>query len=106
MQLNHTRGASMGCITDASLIPSHDIYKNHYGGRRVKVTRLATGALHWPQRGSEARSGTNSEEAAHQLAAASRFKPRAGTPRDIWGNSMQLGLESNNLKTRRRVLGL
>jgi hypothetical protein len=45
MRLNHTRGASMGHVADASLAPSRDVYGNHYGGRRVKATRRDTG--HW-----------------------------------------------------------
>jgi hypothetical protein len=45
MRLNHTRGASMGHVADASLALSHDVYGNHYGGRRVKATRRDIG--HW-----------------------------------------------------------
>jgi hypothetical protein len=45
MRTNHTRGASMGHIADASLISSHDVYWNHYGGRRVKA--MGQNASHW-----------------------------------------------------------
>jgi hypothetical protein len=45
MRINHTRGASMGLNADASLVPSADIGRNHYGGRRVKVTGRDIG--HW-----------------------------------------------------------
>jgi hypothetical protein len=45
MRLNHTRGASMGHVADASLAPSRDVYGNHYGGRRVKATGRDIG--HW-----------------------------------------------------------
>jgi hypothetical protein len=45
MRLNHTRGASMGLITDASLLSSPDISWNHYGDRRVEVTGQDAG--HW-----------------------------------------------------------
>jgi hypothetical protein len=41
MRLNHTRGASMGRVADASPVSLHDVYRNHCGGRRVKVTRWA-----------------------------------------------------------------
>jgi hypothetical protein len=41
MRLNHTRGTSMGRVADTSLISLHDVYRNHCGGRRVKVTRRA-----------------------------------------------------------------
>jgi hypothetical protein len=82
MRLNHMRGASMRHVADASLATSRDIYGNHYGDRRVKMTRLATGALRWPPRGSKTRSGASSKEAAHRLVAASRVKPRTGMSRD------------------------
>jgi hypothetical protein len=38
MRINPPRGASMGLNADASLVPSADVGRNHYGGRRVKVT--------------------------------------------------------------------
>jgi hypothetical protein len=79
MRLNHMRGASMGHVTDASLATSCDIYGNHYGDRKVKMTRLVTGALCRPQQGSKTRDGTSSKEAAHRLAAASRVTPGART---------------------------
>jgi hypothetical protein len=41
MRLNRARGASMGRVTDASPVSLHDVYRNHCGGRRVKVTRWA-----------------------------------------------------------------
>jgi hypothetical protein len=42
MRVNHTCSISMGHITDASLISSRDVLWNHYGDRRVKVTRQDT----------------------------------------------------------------
>jgi hypothetical protein len=48
MRINHTRGISMGHIADASLISSHDVLWNHFGGRRVKMTRQDATALRWP----------------------------------------------------------
>jgi hypothetical protein len=76
MRINHTRGVSIGHIADASLISSHDVFWNHYGRRRVKVTRRDTAALRRPQRGIKTRSGASSQGAAHRLAAARR--PPAG----------------------------
>jgi hypothetical protein len=77
MQLNRTRGASMGRVADASSVPLHDVYRNHCGGQRVKVTTLATGALRRPPRGNKTRSGASSLEAARRLAApaGSRLEP-------------------------------
>jgi hypothetical protein len=72
MQLNRTRGASMGRVADACLVSLHDVYRNHCGGRRVKMTRPATGALRRPPRGNKTRGGASSQEAARRLAAASR----------------------------------
>jgi hypothetical protein len=74
MRFNHTRGVSMGCDTDASPASLRDVCQNHCGDRRVKMTRLATGALRRPPRGNKTRSGANSQ-AQH---AGSR--PSAGPP--------------------------
>jgi hypothetical protein len=106
MRLNHMRGTSMQCVADASLVPSCDVYRNHYSGQRVKVTRLATGALCRPQHGSKARSSTSSEEAANRLAAASRVKPGAGTSRDGRRNSARLDLEAEGIRAKPEILGL
>jgi hypothetical protein len=69
MRINHTSGVSMGHFADASLVSSRDVHWNHYGGRIVKMRRLATGALRRP-RGIKTRDGTSSEGAAHRLATA------------------------------------
>jgi hypothetical protein len=61
MRFNRTRGALMGHDTDASPILLHDVYRNHCGGRRVKMTRPATGALCRPPRGNKTRSGAISK---------------------------------------------
>jgi hypothetical protein len=53
MQFNHTRGVSMGRIADASPASLRDVYRNHCGGQRVKVTKLATGTLRRPPRGNK-----------------------------------------------------
>jgi hypothetical protein len=66
----------MGHFADASLISSRDVLWNHYGGRRVKMTRQDAGALRRPQHGIKTRSGTSSEGAAHRLAIAEQ--PPAG----------------------------
>jgi hypothetical protein len=93
MQLNRTRVASMGRVADASPVLLHDVYRNHCGGRRVKMTRPATGALCRPSRGNEARSGTSSKEAALRLAAASRVTPGTGSSRDSQRNSAKCNLK-------------
>jgi hypothetical protein len=76
----------MGHVVDASLILSRDVLWNHYGGRRVKMTRQDAGALRRPQRGIKTRSGTSSEggsaPAYDRQAAASWIGPGAGTSRD------------------------
>jgi hypothetical protein len=90
MRINHTCGISMGHFADASLISSRDILWNHYGGRRVKMTRQDTGALRRLQCGIRTRSGTSSEGAAHWLATTEQ--PPAG-----------LNLEPAHLKTARGV---
>jgi hypothetical protein len=66
----------MGHVADAGLISSCDVLWNHYGGRRVKMTRQDAGALRRPQWGIKTRSGTSSEGAAHRLATAKQ--PPAG----------------------------
>jgi hypothetical protein len=66
----------MGHVADASLISSRDILWNHYGGRRVKMTRQDAGALRRPQRGSKTQSGTSSKGAAYRLVTAKQ--PPAG----------------------------
>jgi hypothetical protein len=77
MRMNHTHGALMGHITDASLISSRDVLWNHYGDRRVKVTRQVTGALRLPQRGIKTQRGTSSKGAAYRLTTAKQ--PLAGS---------------------------
>jgi hypothetical protein len=61
MRINHTHGISMGHIIDASFISSCDIFWNHYGDRRVKVTRQDAAALRWLRRRGGTRSGTSSK---------------------------------------------
>jgi hypothetical protein len=72
MRFNHTHGVSMGRDADASPASIRDVCRNHCSGRRVKMTRLATGALRRPPRGNKTRSGASSQAAARRLAAASR----------------------------------
>jgi hypothetical protein len=92
--INHTRGVSMGHIADASLISSRDVLWNHYGGRRVKMTRQDTAALRQPRRRDRPRSGTSSKEAASRLATAkqplaglnlepARLETAGGVPHDL-----------------------
>jgi hypothetical protein len=66
-----------------------------YGGddSKVKMTRLATGALRRPLRGSKTRSGAISEKAACRLVAASRVVSGAGSSRDGWRNYAKHNLE-------------
>jgi hypothetical protein len=78
----------MGHVADVCQSAPHDDLGSYDGGdSEVKMTRLATGALRQPQRGSEIQSGTSSKEAVHWLAAASRVKPGAGMSRDGWRSS-------------------
>jgi hypothetical protein len=73
----------MGDVADVCPSAPHDDLGSYDGGdSEVKMTRLATGALRRPQRGSKTRSGTSSKEAARRLAAASWVKPGAGMSRD------------------------
>jgi hypothetical protein len=94
MRVNHTRGISMGHITDASLISSRDVFWNHYGDRRVKVTRQDATTLRWLRRRDGTRSGTSSKGAAHRLATArqplagsdlepAHLETAGGVPRDL-----------------------
>jgi hypothetical protein len=67
----------MGHVADVYQSTPHDDSGSYDGGdSEVKTTRLATGALHRPQRGIKTRSGTSSQGVAHRLAAARR--PPAG----------------------------
>jgi hypothetical protein len=73
----------MGHVVDVCQSAPHDDSGSYDGGdSEVKMTRLATGALRRPQRGSKTQSGTSSKKAACRLAAASRVKPGTGTSRD------------------------
>jgi hypothetical protein len=72
MRFNRTCGVPMGRDADASSASLHDVYQYHCGGRRVKMTRQVTGALHRPPCGSKTRGGASSQEAARRLAASSR----------------------------------
>jgi hypothetical protein len=66
----------MGHVADICQSTPHDDFGSYDGGdSEVKMTRLATGALRRPPRGSKTQSGASSKEAARQLAAASRVKP-------------------------------
>jgi hypothetical protein len=84
----------MGHFADASLISSRDVLWNHYGGRRVKMTRQDAGALCRPQHGIRTQSGTSFEGAAHRLVTAeqppagsdlepARLETAGGVPRDL-----------------------
>jgi hypothetical protein len=84
----------MGQITNVGLALPHDVLWNHCRDRRVQVTRQVTGALHRPQRGIRARSGTSSKGAAYRLATArqvpagsdlepARLETAGGVPRDL-----------------------
>jgi hypothetical protein len=95
MRFNRTRGVSTGRDVDASPASLRDVRRNHCGGRRVKMTRLVTGALCRPLRGNKTQSGTSSQEAARRLAAprlavASRATTGAGSSRDGRRNSARL----------------
>jgi hypothetical protein len=58
----------MGCVANiCQSTPRDDSGSYDGGGSEVKMIRLATGALHRPQRGIRTRSGTSSEGAAHRL---------------------------------------
>jgi hypothetical protein len=73
----------MGHVADVCQSTSYDDSGSYDGGdSEVKMTRLATGALHRPQRRSKTRSGRSSKEATCRLTAASRVLPGAGTSRD------------------------
>jgi hypothetical protein len=75
----------MGHVADVCQSTPHDDSGSYDGGdSEVKMTRLATGALRRPQRGSKTQSGTISKEAACWLTTASRVNPGAGTSRDGW----------------------
>jgi hypothetical protein len=98
MRINHTCVISMGHFADASLISSRDVLWNHYGGRRVKMTRRDAGALHRPQRGIKTQSGTSSKGAAYRLATTRRppdglnpepacLEMAGGAPRDLASKS-------------------
>jgi hypothetical protein len=88
----------MGHVADVCQSTPHDDSGSYDGGdSKVKMTRLATGALRRPQRRSKTRSGTSSKEAAHWLATAGRVKSGAGTSRDGRRNSTGPGLETSNL---------
>jgi hypothetical protein len=73
----------MGRVADVCQSTPHDDPGSYEGGdSEVKMTRPATGALRWPQRGSKTRGGTSSKEVAPRLMAASWVAPGAGMPRD------------------------
>jgi hypothetical protein len=85
----------MGHVADVYQSTPHDDLGSYDGGdNEVEMTRLATGALHQPQRGIKARSGTGSEEAARRLATVkrppagldlepARLETAGGVPRDL-----------------------
>jgi hypothetical protein len=67
----------MGHVADVYQSAPHDDSGSYDGGdSKVKMTRLDTGALRWPQRGIKARSSTSSKEATYRHAAAEQ--PPAG----------------------------
>jgi hypothetical protein len=95
----------MGHVADVYQSTPHDDSGSYDGGdSEVKTTRLATGALHWPQRGIKTQSGTSSQGAAHRIEAASWIEPGAGMSRDGRRSSALLGLKSAT--SRPRILGL
>jgi hypothetical protein len=62
MQVNPTRAASMGRLTDVCQSTPHDDSVSYDGGDpEVQVTRQVTVALFWPQHGIKTRSGTSSK---------------------------------------------
>jgi hypothetical protein len=86
----------MGHVADmCQSIPHYDSGSYDGGDSKVKMTRLATGALRRPQRRIKTRSSTSSKEAAHRLTAASLWPPAGlslepvrletarGIPRDL-----------------------
>jgi hypothetical protein len=106
MRFNHTRGALMGRVTDASPVLSHDVYQNHCGGRRVKMTRPATGALCRPPRGNKTRSGAISKKAVHRLTPSSRVVFGTGSSRDGRRSSAKCDLEDWSDRAGPEILGL
>jgi hypothetical protein len=101
----------MGCVADVCQSAPHDDSGSYDGGdSEVKMIRLATGALHRPQRGVKTLSGTSSKggsaPARDRRIAASWIGPRASMSRDGWRGSARLGFETGNLQTRQRILGL
>jgi hypothetical protein len=78
----------MGRVADVCRPTPHDDLRSYgEGDSEVKVTRLVTGTLRRPLRGSEIRSGASSQEASRRLvvrrfAAPSRAITRAGSSRD------------------------
>jgi hypothetical protein len=84
----------MGHDTDACQPTSHDDLGSFGGGdSKVKMTRLATGALRRPPRGSKTRSGAISKKAACRLAAASWVASGTGSSRDDRRNYAKHNLE-------------
>jgi hypothetical protein len=110
MRINRTCGVSMGHFADASLIPSRDVFWNHYGGRTVKMTRQDTGALRRPQRGIKTQKRHkfrgDSAPAPDRRAAASWIGPRAGMSQDSWRGFTQSDFKTNDLQARQKILGL
>jgi hypothetical protein len=89
----------MGHVADVYQSAPHDDSGSYDGGdSEVKMTRLATGALRWPQRRIKTRSGTSSKGVAYQLATAkqtparpnlesARLETAGGIPRDFASKS-------------------
>jgi hypothetical protein len=85
----------MGRAADVCQIAPRDNSGSNDGGDpEVQVTRQVAVALHWPQRGIRAQSGTSSEGAACRLTAAwrspigsdlepARLETAGGVPRDL-----------------------
>jgi hypothetical protein len=96
MRLNHTRGALMGHVADASLTPSRDVYGNHYGGRRVKATGRDSG--HWrtapaaawkqdPKRHKSQGGSPGSQPPVGLSPELERLETAGGVPRDLASKS-------------------
>jgi hypothetical protein len=113
----------MGHDADVYQSAPHDDSGSYDGGdSEVKTTRLATGALHRPQRGIKTQSCTSSKGAAYWLATARRppaelnpepacLETVGGAPRDSASNQQLLdqtenpgtSMETSKTSARRRT---
>jgi hypothetical protein len=72
----------MGHIADASLVSSHDVLWNHFGGRSVKMTRQDAAALRWPLAHCTGR-GMGSRPEAAQVPRGERTGSRLSSGRQL-----------------------